>query len=296
MLLTVAAAIGTAAPGAAHASLLSGEALDTMADVIAWIALIVVPVVLIGLFWIVHILPEKIAHKRRHPQLPAIVGASYDASLAHFDSIGVEMVATVFMFLGGASFALHFTVLKRRDPGGYWRDTEFKAYFLLTAIVTAFASLYLFVMSEFPTLAECLRHAAFQVVSMQTTTGLLTLRPAGRFATSMRTGPSNPSIRSTRNVIFCPPPIGTARSFSASDTAKSGRIGRAVNVYLYSSPPKPRASRTRTAYTPSAGAVNASLLSRPSFRSESSSFSKGSEKTGSPFAGIGVPDGCGSTM
>ncbi len=39
----------------------------------------------------------------------------YDASLAHFDSIGVEAVATVFMFLGGASFALHFTVLKRRD-------------------------------------------------------------------------------------------------------------------------------------------------------------------------------------
>ncbi len=29
-------------------------------------------------------------------------------------------------------------------------------------------------MSEFPTFVECLRHAAFQVVSMQTTTGLLT--------------------------------------------------------------------------------------------------------------------------
>lgn len=59
-------------PAPARASLLSGEALDTMADVIAWIALIIVPVVLIGVFWIVHILPEKIAHKRRHPQLAAI--------------------------------------------------------------------------------------------------------------------------------------------------------------------------------------------------------------------------------
>jgi trk system potassium uptake protein len=98
----------------------------------------------------------------------------YDASLAHFDSIGVEAVATVFMFLGGASFALHFTVLKRRDVAGYWRDTEFKAYFLLVAAITAFASIYLFAMREFPTFAECLRHAAFQVVSMQTTTGLLT--------------------------------------------------------------------------------------------------------------------------
>lgn len=67
-----AAVLATAAPGTARASLLSGEALDTAANVIAWIALIVVPIVLIGLFWIVHILPEKIAHQRRHPQLAAI--------------------------------------------------------------------------------------------------------------------------------------------------------------------------------------------------------------------------------
>lgn len=65
-------ALAAAAPGLSHASLLSGEALDTMADVIAWIALIIVPVVLIAVFWIVHILPEKIAHQRRHPQLAAI--------------------------------------------------------------------------------------------------------------------------------------------------------------------------------------------------------------------------------
>ena len=98
----------------------------------------------------------------------------YDASLRHFDSMAIEAVATVFMFLSGASFALHFTVLKRRDPGLYWRDTEFKAYFLLTAAVTAFATVYLWAMSEFPTLFESFRHAVFQVVSMQTTTGLLT--------------------------------------------------------------------------------------------------------------------------
>ena len=67
--LVLAALLAT---GRAHASLLSGEALDTMADVIAWIALIIVPVVLIAVFWIVHILPEKIAHQRRHPQLAAI--------------------------------------------------------------------------------------------------------------------------------------------------------------------------------------------------------------------------------
>jgi len=59
-------------PGAAHASLLSGDALDTAADVIAWVALIIIPVVGITLFWLVHILPEKIAEQKRHPQAKAI--------------------------------------------------------------------------------------------------------------------------------------------------------------------------------------------------------------------------------
>lgn len=56
----------------AHASLLSGDALDTAANIIAWIAILIVPVVLIGVFWWLHIMPEKIAEKRKHPQLQAI--------------------------------------------------------------------------------------------------------------------------------------------------------------------------------------------------------------------------------
>jgi Protein of unknown function (DUF3302) len=34
--------------------------------------LFIAPVIAIGVFWIVHILPEKIAEKRKHPQLSAI--------------------------------------------------------------------------------------------------------------------------------------------------------------------------------------------------------------------------------
>jgi CBS domain containing-hemolysin-like protein len=56
----------------ARASFLSGEALDTMADVLALVVLFLVPAVVIVLFWIVHVLPEKIAHKRHHPQRDAI--------------------------------------------------------------------------------------------------------------------------------------------------------------------------------------------------------------------------------
>jgi CBS domain containing-hemolysin-like protein len=56
----------------ARASFLSGEALDTVADWLAIFVLFLVPVVGIVLFWIVHVLPEKIAEKRHHPQTAAI--------------------------------------------------------------------------------------------------------------------------------------------------------------------------------------------------------------------------------
>jgi Protein of unknown function (DUF3302) len=45
-----------------------GETLDSIANVIAWVALVIAPLIGIAIFWLVHILPEKIAHKRKHPQ------------------------------------------------------------------------------------------------------------------------------------------------------------------------------------------------------------------------------------
>jgi len=68
----VAGLIAALAAGPARASFLSGEALDTFADILALVVLFVVPCVVIVLFWVVHVLPEKIAHKRHHPQTEAI--------------------------------------------------------------------------------------------------------------------------------------------------------------------------------------------------------------------------------
>ena len=57
-----------ALPSHAHASLFHGETLDSIANGISWFVLIIAPIIGITLFWLVHILPEKIAHKRKHPQ------------------------------------------------------------------------------------------------------------------------------------------------------------------------------------------------------------------------------------
>jgi CBS domain containing-hemolysin-like protein len=57
---------------AAQASMFKGEALDKAADVLTWVVIIIVPVIGIAVFWLVHVLPEKIAEKKGHPQAQAI--------------------------------------------------------------------------------------------------------------------------------------------------------------------------------------------------------------------------------
>ena len=72
LLLRLVAAILFLPVTAVHASFLSGETLDTAANVLAIIVLILVPIVAIVVFWLVHVLPERFAEQRHHPQTAAI--------------------------------------------------------------------------------------------------------------------------------------------------------------------------------------------------------------------------------
>jgi CBS domain containing-hemolysin-like protein len=60
------------APGLAHASFLSGDALDTVANWLSWFIIVVVPIAGIVIFLMIHVLPEKIAEKRHHPHKDSI--------------------------------------------------------------------------------------------------------------------------------------------------------------------------------------------------------------------------------
>lgn len=59
-------------PATSRASFLSGDALDSAANVLSWIVIVFVPLAAIGLFLFVHVLPEKIAEKRQHPHKDSI--------------------------------------------------------------------------------------------------------------------------------------------------------------------------------------------------------------------------------
>ena len=95
------------------------------------------------------------------------------ASIAAFDSLYIETVIIAFMFLSGINFALHFKAL-RGQPACYLRDSEFRFYTGTTVAAIFLIWINLTTMTDM-TMTEALRHGAFYVVSLMTTTGFGTV-------------------------------------------------------------------------------------------------------------------------
>jgi trk system potassium uptake protein TrkH len=97
--------------------------------------------------------------------------SSHDASFAHWDSPLIEAVAIVFMTLSGISFARYFAVWHYRSSRILLRDAEVQAYVVVLLAATALLSLVLAAHGTYDSYAASLRAAAFNVVSLATTTG-----------------------------------------------------------------------------------------------------------------------------
>ena len=98
----------------------------------------------------------------------------YDASFGYFDSALLEMIAVVFMILGGTNFALHFAVLRRRSLLPYLGDAEFRTYLGVLTLVAAVTVGYLYAHRVFDAFGDDFHHGVFQVVSITTSTGFTT--------------------------------------------------------------------------------------------------------------------------
>ncbi|MDD3095368.1 MAG: potassium transporter TrkG [Candidatus Neomarinimicrobiota bacterium] len=99
--------------------------------------------------------------------------STLNASIAGFHSLYVEMVILVFMFLAGTSFILHFSLIKGRfSEILHNREWRFYSLLIFTSILIATLSIY-FSRTE-DNFWTALRYAAFQVVSITTTTGYVT--------------------------------------------------------------------------------------------------------------------------
>ena len=95
--------------------------------------------------------------------------STYDNSAMHYNSVSIEVVLAMIMFLGGGNFALYYAVTQRGIKT-LWRDSEFKSYMMIIAVLTLLITLNLFFSGGLQ-FFEGLRCAFFQVVSFATTTG-----------------------------------------------------------------------------------------------------------------------------
>ncbi len=82
----------------------------------------------------------------------------------------VQWVIIVFMFIAGANFMLHYSALRGRQRE-YWKNEEFRMYFLLIFISIL---VFTFILRSTGLTQSPLRDSAFQVVSIITTTGYTT--------------------------------------------------------------------------------------------------------------------------
>lgn len=96
-----------------------------------------------------------------------------NGSIGQYGNPYFEWVITLFMFLAGANFVLHYLAL-RGDLGAWWRDEEFRFYSKITVLSVLAATAVLFASGTYGTLSDSFRYGAFQVVSILTTTGYVT--------------------------------------------------------------------------------------------------------------------------
>lgn len=100
--------------------------------------------------------------------------SSHDASIGYFDSVAIETVAMIFMTLAGINFATHFLVWRSRSLAPYRRDPEVIMYLLMLWASVAVVSLFVWANGVYPQYWTALRHAAFNTISVATTTGFAT--------------------------------------------------------------------------------------------------------------------------
>lgn len=97
--------------------------------------------------------------------------SSHDASFAFWSSPALETAAIAFMVVAGVSFVTHFGAVYRASLAPYRRDAEALWYLLLLAASVALVAALLAAREPQADWAQALRHAAFNVVSVATTTG-----------------------------------------------------------------------------------------------------------------------------
>jgi len=137
-----------------------------------WIIYVVLTIACGLAYWLAGMAPfDAIGHAF---STVAIGGFStHDASIGHYDSVSIELIAIAFMLIAGMNFSLHFVAWHSRRIRHYLSDPEWQTYLGFVGIIAIIVSLALIEQSVYP-VGDALRKGVFQSVSIATTTGYST--------------------------------------------------------------------------------------------------------------------------
>ena len=149
---------------------LSETILPRAAQIAAAIGLIYLAftVICAALYWLAGMTPFNAA---AHSLTTVATGgySTSDASIAVFQSAAVEWIAVVFMILGAVPFVLYIQAVNGA-PWALWRDSQVRWFLGILAVAIGMIAVWLvLVLGLAP--ATAVRHAAFNTVSIVTTTG-----------------------------------------------------------------------------------------------------------------------------
>jgi trk system potassium uptake protein TrkH len=92
-----------------------------------------------------------------------------NASIGYYDSVAIELIIIVFMFLAGMHFGVLYTVFTFKDVKWY-KSSVLRFYFFMMLVGVIIVTIST-KGDNYETWGEALRYSAFQVVSISTTTG-----------------------------------------------------------------------------------------------------------------------------
>ncbi len=139
-----------------------------------WILYVIFSIVQLSLLWIVAELPFYDAMNITFGTMPTGGFLHIQDSLgAYVDNPFVITVVTVFMLGAGVNFALYFYAIRRRTLGVLFGNPEFRLYIGIFAFCAVTVTVNLVAATGMAP-GEAFQYAAFQVASMQTTTGFAT--------------------------------------------------------------------------------------------------------------------------
>lgn len=99
--------------------------------------------------------------------------STHDASIGFFDSVPIEVVASVFTVVAGISFNEHFIAWRTLQLSRYGKDTQTRVFLFLLLAFIAVTTVVLYGTRTYETVAEALRFASFEVITVFTTNGFM---------------------------------------------------------------------------------------------------------------------------